>query len=160
MSDVITSEDVRAFRSQFGLSQEDLGRETDCSQSQISKVELGTIEVPSKISGYIKRRRRDSLMKGGRPVLREVSIRRSRIRMRIMPQQHLKVSIDDAGESIEKSIAVAIPKGLEVDDPLVEQLVINAITAATNLVLPIGFDQGVKRVASVVRDLAVSIENA
>lgn len=156
----MTSEDVRAFRIQFGLSQEDLGRATGCSQSQISKVELGTIQVPGVISGYIKQRRHDSLLNGGRPVLRTVEPRKSGIRMRITPQQGLTISIEDAGETISVPVSVPIPKDMNVDDPLVMQLVVNAVTATANRLLPLGFDQGVKRVASVVRNLTDTIDKA
>lgn len=80
--------------------------------------------------------------------------------MRITPQQGLTISIEDAGETISVPVSVPIPKDMNVDDPLVMQLVVNAVTATANRLLPLGFDQGVKRVASVVRNLTDTIDKA
>ena len=70
----------------------------------------------------------------------------------------VRATITDLEEAIDFPFSVEIPPGdLDPNDPAVLELIKRVSTSAINAVLPIAFERGVLRVATVVENLADTI---
>lgn len=151
----MTPAEIRAFRQEFKMTQEDLAAEIGLSQSQLSKIERGSVPAPFTLVDYMKGCKSNKVYDGEVPKIIDIQMGSDKFLKQSLFV--LSGSIRDRDEDIP--FLVRLPKSelTGVDEDALNRICTAVATRVGDALLDLGFKLGAKRVAKVYRQIGNQI---